>query len=356
MKMPGIYAAYALVMSVFGQTQVAIHLGLLIVNAATALLLFLLGRKVFSAFAGITAAAAFALLSMGQPVQGIFANAEHFVILPAVGGILLLLNAVDSNRRSTLLAGSVLLGVAFIMKQHGVAFIAFGGLYLLLSEIRRRPLKWNLLVKKCLIYLVGATLPFALACLFLKQAGVFGKFWFWTFDYASQYVSSIPFSAGMVNLKTQLSVIAGSSILVWSLAAVGLTSLIWNKRPRRYILFSALFFIFSFLAVFPGFYFRPHYFVLFLPAVALLAGLGAGSLYELFDSYKPLPAVKVIPILLVLSILFHGAWQQREFLFFTGPIEASRSTFGLNPFPESLEIARFIKWRPIPMLFQCKRK
>ena len=306
MKLPGIYAAYALVMAVFGQTQVAIHLGLLIVNAATALLLFLLGRKLFNAFTGITAAAAFALLSMGQQVQGIFANAEHFVILPAVAGILLLVCAVDSNKRSTLLAGSLLLGLAFIMKQHGVAFIAFGGLYLFFKEISRRPLKWNSLVIKGLIFLAGVTLPFALTCLILLQAGVFARFWFWTFDYASQYVSSFPFSAGMSNLQEQLRVIISSSMTIWIMAAIGLTSLVWSKSSRENILFTTLFFIFSFLAVFPGFYFRSHYFILLLPAVAFLAGIGAGSLYDFFNRNKVSPAAKVIPVLLVLSALFHS--------------------------------------------------
>ena len=41
MKMPGIYAAYALILAIFGQTTVGIHLGLLVVNAATILLMFL---------------------------------------------------------------------------------------------------------------------------------------------------------------------------------------------------------------------------------------------------------------------------------------------------------------------------
>lgn len=93
-------------MSVFSETRVAIHLGLLIVNSATALLLFLLGRKLFNASAGLTAAAAFALLSMGKQVQGIFANAEHFVILPTIGGILLLVYAIESNKLSTLLTNT----------------------------------------------------------------------------------------------------------------------------------------------------------------------------------------------------------------------------------------------------------
>ena len=318
MKMPGIYAAYALLMSALGQTHVAIHLGLLIVNAATALLLFLLGRKLFNAFTGITAAAAFALLSLGQQVQGIFANAEHFVILPAIGGILLLVRAVESNKRSTLLAGSVVLGLAFIMKQHGVAFIAFGGLYLFIKEIGRRPLKWNSLVTKCLIFMADVTLPFALTCLILLYAGVFDRFWFWTFDYASQYVSSVPFYIGMQKLELELRVIVGSSIFIWIIATIGLMSPLWNKKSRENFVFSTLFFVFSFLAVFSGFYFRPHYFILFLPAVALLAGIGASSLYELLNRYKAIPGAKIVSVLLVLLVLFHGAWQQREFIFFCG--------------------------------------
>src|SRR5215470_19138609 len=43
MKFPGTYAAYAVVMSILGQTIFGIHLGLLLVNAATIALIFLLG-------------------------------------------------------------------------------------------------------------------------------------------------------------------------------------------------------------------------------------------------------------------------------------------------------------------------
>ena len=41
MKLPGIYAAYAGVMTVFGQTHMGIHLGLMFINAATIVLVFL---------------------------------------------------------------------------------------------------------------------------------------------------------------------------------------------------------------------------------------------------------------------------------------------------------------------------
>src|SRR5438445_4277949 len=43
MKLPGTYAAYALIMAVLGQTDSAIHIGVALINAASILLLFLFG-------------------------------------------------------------------------------------------------------------------------------------------------------------------------------------------------------------------------------------------------------------------------------------------------------------------------
>jgi 4-amino-4-deoxy-L-arabinose transferase-like glycosyltransferase len=119
MKMPGIYAAYALILAALGQTQGGIHFGLLVINAATILLLFLLTKRLFGPLAGAAAAGAFALLSLGQHVQGLFANAEHFVLVVAIGGLLLLVRAEDRQKWFSLAAGAVLLGLAFVMKQHG---------------------------------------------------------------------------------------------------------------------------------------------------------------------------------------------------------------------------------------------
>ena len=45
MKLPGIYVVYAMIMAVFGQTHTAVHLGLLIFNAATIFVIFLLAKN-----------------------------------------------------------------------------------------------------------------------------------------------------------------------------------------------------------------------------------------------------------------------------------------------------------------------
>jgi 4-amino-4-deoxy-L-arabinose transferase-like glycosyltransferase len=343
MKLPGIFAAYAVLIALFGETHGGIHLGLLFVNAATAALLFLLGRRLISAPAGLVAAAAFGVLSVGRPVQGLFANAEHFVMLPAVGGLLLLERALASGRRAPLAASGLLLGLGFLMKQHGVAFVAFGGLYLLVRLLAERPRVWRTVASACSAFGLGALLPWVVTCALLLLVGAFGAFWFWTVEYARAYVGQMPLSAAPGIFLARAAPILEVGWVIWGLAGLGLTAIVWDPRVRARGLFLALFALFSLLATCPGLFFRPHYFVLTLPAAALLAGAGVDALARLL-ARTPLRAWSwgVAGGVAVLGLATSLA-AQRDFLFRMSPAEASRATYGLNPFPESLEIARFIE-------------
>lgn len=343
MKMPGIYAAYALILAIFGQTHTGIHLGLLLVNTTTIILIFLLGKRLFDPLTGVVAGASFAVLSLGQYVQGIFANAEHFVILFAVGGILLLLRAIDSDRLNLFFFSGLLLGISFIMKQHGAAFIAFSGFYLLYSQLGRRPIIWSDCLLKLMLFSVGVVIPFGLTCLIFFFNGIFDRFWFWTFVYAREYVSLQPLSTGLYWFKKRIFDIVSSSVLVWILAGVGFTALLWDKKLRTRRLFVLAFLVFSFLSICPGFYFRWHYFVLLLPAVALLAGIGICSVEGLFSNIKSLTLKRGMLVFLVVLPLFFSIYKQRSFLFQMSPTEVSRAIYGPSPFPESLEIAKYIK-------------
>src|SRR5690348_15991948 len=77
MKFPGTCAAYAIFMSIFGQTTAGIHLGLLTVNLVTIGLVFLIGRSLVNGLSGIVAAASYALLSISPSVLGLAAHATH---------------------------------------------------------------------------------------------------------------------------------------------------------------------------------------------------------------------------------------------------------------------------------------
>ena len=343
MKLPGIYAAYAGVLAVFGQTHTGIHFGLLLINAATIVLIFMLAKRVVDSLAGVVAAASFAVLSISQSVQGVFANAEHFVILPVVGGLLLLLRALDDDQSWLLFFSGLLLGIGFLIKQHGVAFVAFGGLYILLDQIRKPSVNWFALASRCTLFIMGAALPYVLTCLVLVWAGLFEKFWFWTVKYAGVYISQVPIERiWSIFLYRTVSIIK-SNPLIWALAYLGLAALVWDKRLKRKSMFIAAFVLFSFLAICPGFYFRPHYFVLTLPAAALLVGIAISALANKLSNARSAFVQYGLPILLTVICLTISVYQQRQFLFQMSPMEIIRGTYGHDPFPESLEIARFIR-------------
>ncbi len=340
MKMPGIYAVYALIMAIFGQTPKGIHLGLLAVNISTIILMFLLGKKLYDSFVGIIAAASFAILSLDPSVLGVFANAEHFVILPVIGGLLLLLRGIESNRMKDFFWSGLLFGIAFIIKQHAIVFIIFAILYFCFNLFNRKTDTLFNRALRCGLFLSAILLPFTLTVLVLLLSGVFDKFWFWTFTYAREYVLSNTLRWGF--FKKRIIDTVSLSILIWGLAAVGLLAPIWNRKIRPQSLFVAPFFVFSFFSVCLGFYFRPHYFIFLLPSVSLLAGIGISSVGCLF-SRKTLLLRRGVPILLAIFIFSYTVYQQRLFLFRVDPMLASRLVYGLNPFPESLKIADYIK-------------
>jgi hypothetical protein len=255
--------------------------------------------------------------------MGTQAHATHFVVLAALGGTLLLLHYSGSHRLATLWWSGLLFGLAFVMKQQGVFFGLFGLLYLAATE-------WRVPRKLPKLIVFGAALaaPFGLTCLLLWRAGVFEKFWFWTFTYARAYTSEVSFSRGTELFAESFLPILQQNAALWVLAAAGLARLWWEKAGRPSAAFASALLFFSFLAVCPGLYFRSHYFVLLLPAVALLAGAAVRG--------------RLSCCLLAAALLFSVFWQ-REFLFRMSPVEASREMYGSNPFPEAIPVASYIR-------------
>lgn len=340
MKLPGIYLVYAAILAVFGQTEAGIHLGLLLANAAGILLVFLLARRFTGDRPALVSAAAFAVLSLGRPVQGSTANAEQFLLVPALGGLLLVLRALEGNRLRLLFLGALLLGTGFAIKQHGVAFAAGAGLYVLLDRLRARPRDLPRVAAWCGVFAAGAALPYLGTALWMLLAGVWKEFWFWTVDYARTYTDQVPLAAAWVLLKMNAGALARADWPILALAAVGAFTL-WRERSRRprpgFLLLLAAS---SGIAVSFGLYFRPHYFVLLLPATAIFAGLGVAFLRDRIAGRRR--GLAWVPVAAGLVAAAYPIAGDAGFLFRMDPTEASRAMYGLNPFPECVEIARHI--------------
>ncbi len=342
MKLPGTAAAYALLLAALGQTPSAVHIGLIFVNAATSLLVFFLASRLFGFLAGAVACASYALLSANPSGLGLAGHASHFVVLPAIAGILLLLDAMESNKTWQFFCSGLLLGLAFVMKQPGILFLLFGGVYLLQARVRL-PGRWSRLASSFGALCLGGALPFALTCLLMLKTGVFQKFWFWTFSYTSQYASRVPIATGFALFKFIIPHVVGPVFLVWVIAGVGLTTFLWCSRARSHGAFVGLFLLFSILAVFPGLYFREHYFILMLPAVSLLAGLAVSCATDKLSAWRPSSALSAVPLLLFLAAFAYTIYGQREVFFRMTPLEVCRSIYGANPFPEALDVARLVR-------------
>jgi 4-amino-4-deoxy-L-arabinose transferase-like glycosyltransferase len=343
MKLPGTYIAYALGMMVFGQTIVGVHLTLIVANSLTIIFIFLLGRKLFDVTSGLVACATYAVLSVSPAVMGMAAHANHFVVLFAVPATLLLWKAAESNRNATPFFSGLLYGLAFLMKQQGISFCLFGWAVLVWWAMQDKTLFSSAFGRKCFCFGLGMILPFVGACLLLAAAGLFSKFWFWTFTYAGSYINAESARVGIENLAAYFQKKGIIYIGFVGLIILGTPAIMRGKTKARQIHFVSALFVFSCLGAATGLYFREHYFILLLPAFAIAVGLAVASMQKYLETKFPRKLAGIVPLMLFVMVLGWNISFQKQ-LFFRWPANWVCSIiYGLDPFLETPVIAEYIR-------------
>lgn len=341
MKFPGTYLAYAGIMALFGETPAGIHFGLLLVTTATALMLWWLGKNLLDEIAGGVAAASYAVMACSTAMFGYSAHATHFGAFFVTAGACLLWLAQQNGKRRWLVGAGILFGTAILMKQHAALVALWAGLALLVAGLRRKGISIHRRLMDAVTFGLAVILPFGLCCAWLWHAGVFGRFWFWTVDYAHAYVSIIPFSAARACIFWSLHSIF-SDCWLWWFAVAGMGMIWFDPRLRAPRLWLSGFALASGLTVVPGFYFRTHYFLLALPVAALLVGCVVSSgVHRLRqnDFTKKLWLLPVAAYGVILAVvLFKYADVSSVLARFGG-----HALHGLEPVPESEVVAAFIR-------------
>jgi hypothetical protein len=342
MKLPGTYVAYAAILRIFGETPAGIHIGLLLVNGCATLLVFFLGRRLYGDLVGAVAAASYALLSTSEGVLGLAGHATHFVVLVALAGLLFLLRAQQVKNLKIYFAAGLCMGLAFVMKQQGAVFILFGAQETLWSGWKEAEERKKLAARLC-AYGAGAAIPYLLTCAALYRAGVFGRFWFWTVSYASQYSTSTGLVQGFKYLMEAVPQLFFGAPVVWCFAVIAIVALVKERGKNAAHKFVISLLFWSFLGTSAGLYYRDHYFVLMLPAICLLAGKAMEWLGEQFALRVRLKKMIVIPG--ALFVVGYGAslYTQREEFFELSPKNVIRQEYGGNPFPEAIEFGKYIR-------------
>jgi hypothetical protein len=352
MKLPGVSIMYAIFMLVLGQTPSAIHFGLLLVNGFCIFLVYLLSLRLFDRNTAIICSACYTILSLSWSVLGFVAHATHFVVLFTLAGLILLIQALEKQHILLFFVSGLSFGIAFLMKQHAALFIIFAFIYLFWRN-RVNFIRHNTrAMGDYAIFIFAVIIPYLLIVLWMREAGVFDKFWFWTVQYAREYGSTPSISKGIWLFYEQLSLRFSEQPYLWSLATIGIVlgsvlliikGGIDNDRPLIFgLLLSSLF------SMCPGFYFRDHYFVLILPALSLMIGSAVFLARRLLVPLKYGVYLQFIPLLLVFITVMFGVIHEIDYFFKFNPLEVSRYIYGADPFIESVKIGQYIKTHSSP--------
>ncbi len=281
---------------------------------------FFLARRFFGDGAGFAAAA----LAAADPILVRFATECHTdmpVALWHALAVLCLLAAVDAARpRPLLVLGGLLLGWAWLHKEHAVFLIPFVAAHALAT---RRRWTWYL--------------PMALAALGVFLAELAGnalvaghalrRFEMVRYWHAGQYMAEhyVTTSSILVRLFLELPrtlLFGWPGVTVVAAVFLG-SSLVRRGAPGARVVagwFAAIYAGYSFwpssLSPFlPGFFLFDWTLPVLLPPLAVLAGAGAARL-------RPLPAAAAVALLAALNLgLVHAAWREDR-RFADGPREA----------------------------------
>lgn len=341
MKWPGTHLVYAAIMAVFGQTTAGIHAGLVLTSLTSSFLLFLLGRRIAGTVCGSATATAHSVLSIGTPTLGLAAHASHFIVLASLAGF----SFLDSRRANSywrLCVSGALFGFACLLKQTGAAFGVLGLAWIAWQSLVRERAGWRRSLVRFAAFGGGALLPLAVTGLWLWAAGVWASFWLWTVQYPRAYVSLISLSDGLESLGLMARELFGAAPVLWMVAAVGLAVLLRWPAMRGWRAFMLALLATAFGAVCAGLYFRGHYFLLLMPAIALLVGVAMAALVERIASCRSTLAL-AIPGLLLLGSSAQALWAGRDIFFWLSAVDASRVIYYPNPFPEAVLIGQYLR-------------
>jgi hypothetical protein len=342
-KPPLLYILYALFLTIFGHSVEAIHFGLLLFDVAYIVTLFVFAKYFFDKTIAVVAAFAFSILSLSPNLLGFAAHATHLAILPGLIGIFLMIKAIDIKNKKMFLFAGLACSLAFLIKQQAIHFMFFAGFYVIFEFFRQKKIDWKEWFISETLLVIGAVSPYLLIVLYMLIRGHFDNFWFYTVTWPTEFATSSQTGANYEILKMQITQVISGQEWLWYLGLGGAISMFLVNIENKWRVFTLLFALFMIFGLATGFHFYPHYFVVFIPVLALLNGMFVRNTGILINNILKVKWGVAIPLL-----LFIFAWTQiirvdSSYFFQPDEDKILREAYGTNPFPESKIIGAFIK-------------
>jgi hypothetical protein len=336
-KPPAVFFCYLIIQSTLGTSPAALHWGTTLYTLGTLTVVFALGRKLFSFSAGVIAAALTAFLTTEQSFFGNAANTEIFLILPLSAAVLTGLRAVERDSFWWALVTGVLAMAALLCKQ--VALYAV--LLLLLMLFRRAQRPWLLTTAM----LLGAAGTLALVLGYFLYHGAGYAFYDCVLGYNLSYATRVPLALYPRFFLESFRPILLSCWPIYLFAALAVARAWMQRREagqgtfRSQVLLVLLWLGACSLGTATGGLFYPHYFLLTVPALALLAGAGMTHLIH----RKPLRA-----FLATTAVILYGILISPSYYGGASSVEKCRGVYKDDLFAYSTAIADILRRRSGP--------
>jgi Dolichyl-phosphate-mannose-protein mannosyltransferase len=336
-KPPGFFYVYAFLEMIFGKTVFGLHLAFLIINIINSYSIYFITKKLIGVKEAAISVIIFNILSINPFLNGFTIQTEFLVVLFGLGSLLLVINATVFWK--FILAG-MLGGMALMIKQPGIFFIATIGLYILLEKEKTNANK----VKNILFYGLGIATIVAGFGLLMVSYGVYDQFMYWLIEFPKNYINTIPLDKGIISFGETFQMMIIGNLLIIIMIALGILGIVLSKIENRKKIFLAAFFIFSFLSITPGLRFYGHYFLLWIPVLAIVGSMTL----TLFSKYLGDKKGTIAALsLLTIGLLIHFN-SYKNYYSNSSPAMLLRDVYQANPFYETKVLSDFIATKAQP--------
>lgn len=320
----GILWVYRVIFQTLGRSIVAIRLFAALYNAGSALLVYMIGRRLADKQTGLLAAFLFALFSAMPHVQGFTANAELFMTLPALASLALLLPAERTRmepgrrlfaRESIAATRSIFLsglcaGIAVVIKPAEVAAVVIASLFLFLAA-RREGAPWRSRLRRQSILSAGVLIGVLPAIVdgFARDGRAYIRQVLLYRGATESIISRHAF--GRLGHSLWNSLVVGGDVLPLVILATLALTVYRASLSEDASKLASLWFLASFGGVALGGNWFTHYFFQLLPPLAIYAALGVRAAFVRGDA--ALWRVRLVT-LLSLSVMLTAAYAGQYFV------------------------------------------
>jgi len=345
-KPPLIFYLYALILSIFPSTALGIHVFLHLYNFITLVILFLFSKRAMDTATAFWIVFIFALISINPYVQGYTASIEMFALLPLMLSIWWALLATESDSHQSLyLVLSGIFGALACWFKPPFVFSAAFALIIIVHKafIHNNTGERLQIVAKAVTFWLAGGIGVSICIVgYFAYKGVFEEFYYWSFRHGMLYSAMIPVGDKLLLSWQGLSQLLQNAPIIFILALA--CPFLKPTKSKLSIYLIVGFFLLSLVGVSFGFAYKHYYAQLLLP-LAILAGIAISTVAgKIVDSRKQTGA----SIVIVIAVFVVQILPNFDYHFSQAQLKINRKFYGINPFFESVSIARYLNERTTP--------